>query len=120
MGLLAAQDEYLGIAVGAAHEFLALFGPNPDPKAIEIIANLMGRLYSVPTLSLERSASADFLSSGQLTQGRWGELEHPWPVRCRPLGGRSAVPSNCAPCDPQLPIYCIPTCPDLIWFAITH
>ena len=72
--LLTAQDDYLGIAVGAAHEFLALFGPNPEQTTVEVIANLIGRLYSVPTLSLERSASADFLSSGQLTQGRWGEF----------------------------------------------
>lgn len=72
--LLQAQDEALTIAVTAAHEFLALFGPEPEPTTATVIGNLMGRLYSVPTLALERSASADFLSSGQLTQGRWADF----------------------------------------------
>ena len=72
--LLEYQDESLSIAIGAAKEFLGMFGPSPEPTTASGIGSLMGRLYSVPTLALERNASADFLSSGQLTEGRWAEF----------------------------------------------
>lgn len=35
---------------------------------------MMSRIYGVPTLSLSRSAAQDFLSSGQLTSGRWVDI----------------------------------------------
>ena len=72
--LLEEQDRSLAAATSEAGKFLNLFGPEPVPTELVEIAALLEGIYSVPTYSVERSASANFLSSGQLTEGRWAEF----------------------------------------------
>ncbi len=74
VALLEDQDRNLGRAIEVAGDFLKLFGPEPAPTELLEIAALLEGIYSVPTFSLERSASANFLSSGQLTESQWAEF----------------------------------------------
>ena len=69
--ILRAQDQQLELARGAAREFLSIMGPGDEPVAMQTIGSSMVGIFSVPTLSLNDSATQDFLSSGQLTYGRW-------------------------------------------------
>ena len=74
VGILEDQEEYLSYAIEGGKEFLARFGPQPVPTEVAEIASLMNRVLAVPTMSLERAASVEFLSSGQLTEGPWFDL----------------------------------------------
>ena len=74
VAVLEKQDEDLSSANEVAGEFLSLLGPEPVSTGLLEIAALLEGIYSVPTFSLERSASANFISSGQLTEGRWTEF----------------------------------------------
>jgi len=65
------QDQSLDQATQAAREFLASMGPDTASLSTQELGAMMSRIYGVPTLSLSRSAAQDFLSSGQLTGGRW-------------------------------------------------
>lgn len=73
-GILESQDEHLSFAIAGAKDFLVLFGPEPPPTEVAQIAALINRILAVPTMSLERSASVEFLSSGQLTDGGWFDI----------------------------------------------
>lgn len=69
--ILNAQDEALGHTTRAAREFLSMMGPDVEAVSNQEVGVMMGRIFSVGTLSLSRSATQNFLSSGQLTDGRW-------------------------------------------------
>ena len=49
-------------------------GPDAEPVSALEIGSMMYRIFSVGTLSLNRSATQNFLSSGQLTDGRWIDI----------------------------------------------
>jgi hypothetical protein len=68
------QVKRLDKAIISAKAFLDLLGPEPPATGIDTIASLLERIYSVPTISFERGASNDFLSSGRLTGGGWTEI----------------------------------------------
>jgi len=76
LAILKAQDGYLDGAIEGARELLILCGPDPVPTKPSKLAALVGRIYGVPVLSLERSASDEFLSSGHLTIGLGSELRN--------------------------------------------
>jgi hypothetical protein len=69
--ILRAQDRQLEFATEAARGFLSIMGPGDEPVSMQTIGSSMVGIFSVPTLSLNDSATQDFLSSGQLTYGRW-------------------------------------------------
>lgn len=71
VAILQAQDQSLEHATGAAREFVSIMGPDIGSVSVDTIGSMMFRIYGVPTLSLSDSATKDFLSSGQLTDGRW-------------------------------------------------
>jgi hypothetical protein len=69
--ILQAQDQSLEYTTRAAREFLLIMGPEVEPVSTQDIGSMMYRIFGVPTLSLSNSATQNFLSSGQLTAGRW-------------------------------------------------
>lgn len=71
---LEVQDRLLDQATQAASEFLTGMGPDTASISTQELGVMMSRIYGVPTLSLSRSAAQDFLSSGQLTSGRWIDI----------------------------------------------
>ena len=71
VALLQAQDQSLEYTTRAAREFLAVMGPDVGPVSIQDFGSNTFRIYGVSTLSLSNSATQNFLSSGQLTAGRW-------------------------------------------------
>jgi hypothetical protein len=74
VGILENQEQYLGYAIEGAKELLARFGPEPLPTEVAEIAAFINRIFAVPTMSLERAASVEFLSTGQLTEGAWFDI----------------------------------------------
>ena len=72
--VLEQQVEFLGLASVEAREFLDLLGPEPEPVDLATVASRVEGIYSVPTFTLEHSASEDFLSSGELTDGHWADF----------------------------------------------
>lgn len=71
---LEAQDQQLDQATRATRDFLSIIGPDAISISTEEIGEIMARIYGVSTLSLNKSAAQDFLSSGQLTGGRWVDI----------------------------------------------
>jgi hypothetical protein len=71
VAILQAQSRALEHATEAAKEFVSIMGPEVELASVDTIGSLMVRIYGVPTLSLSDSATKDFLSSGQLTDGAW-------------------------------------------------
>ena len=65
------QVELLDIAAETARDFLAHFSPSPEPLEKGYVSEVFRGLFASGTLSLNRSASENFLSSGQLTRGDW-------------------------------------------------
>lgn len=74
ISILENQQQDLGYAIEGAKEFLARFGPEPLPAEVTEIAAFINRIFAVPTMSPERAASVEFLSSGQLTEGDWFDI----------------------------------------------
>ena len=74
VAILESQDELLDQTTQAAKEFLSIIGPDAAPVSAQDIGSMIYRIYSVGTLSLSRSATQDFLSSGQLTDGHWIDI----------------------------------------------
>jgi hypothetical protein len=74
VGILEDQDQYLGYAIDGAKGFLSRFGPEPPPTEVAEIAAFINQIFAVPTMSLERAASLELLSSGQLTEGAWFDI----------------------------------------------
>ena len=71
INLLQGQDENLGQSTEAARQLLRLMGPDVEPISTEEVGSLVFRLFGQRTLSLSTSATQNFLSSGQLTEGPW-------------------------------------------------
>ena len=71
IAILEVQDQSLDYTTRAAREFLSIMGPDAEPVTTQEIGSMMGRIFGVPTLSLTKSATQNFLASGQLTDGRW-------------------------------------------------
>ncbi len=69
--ILQAQDRSLEYTTQAAREFLTMMGPAVEPVSMQVVGSMMYRIFGQPTLSMSDSATQDFLSSGQLTDGRW-------------------------------------------------
>ena len=69
VSMLEAQDQALDHATQAAREFLPLMGPNVEPISTQQVGSMIFRIFGQPTLSLSTSATQNFLSSGQLTDG---------------------------------------------------
>ncbi len=74
VAILEFQDQSLDYSTRAAKEFLSMMGPDAEPVSTQEIGSIMNRIYGVPTLSLSRSATQNFLSSGQLTDGPWIDI----------------------------------------------
>ena len=74
IAVLEAQDQDLDLTTRAAREFLSIMGPDAEPVSTLEIGSMMYRIFGVPTLSLNRGATQNFLSSGQLTDGRWIDI----------------------------------------------
>ncbi len=74
VSILELQDQALDYTTRAAREFLSIMGPDAEPVSPQEIGSMVYRIYGQPTLSLSRSATQNFLSSGQLTDGRWIEI----------------------------------------------
>ncbi len=74
VAILEAQDQSLDYTTRAAREFLSIMGPDAEPVSTQEIGSMTYRIFGVPTLSLSRSATQNFLSSGQLTDGRWIDI----------------------------------------------
>ncbi len=74
VAILLAQDESLEYSTRGAREFLSIMGPDVGPVSVQTVGGMMYRIYGVPTLSLGNSATRNFLSSGQLTDGRWTDI----------------------------------------------
>ena len=74
VAILLAQDESLEYSTRGAREFLSIMGPDVGPVSVQTVGGMMYRIYGVPTLSLGNSATLNFLSSGQLTDGRWTDI----------------------------------------------
>lgn len=72
--ILKGQDQALEFTTKAAREFLSIMGPDVEPVSTQEVGSMIARIYSVGTLSLSRSATQNFLSSGQLTGGRWNDI----------------------------------------------
>ena len=66
--------ENLKGATGVVKTFLDLLGPEPPPTPVSRVAELLEGVYSSSTVTLERGAATDFLSSGQLTDTRWTDI----------------------------------------------
>ena len=74
VALLKTQDHLLEDTTQAAREFLSMMGPDVDSVSTQDVGLMFARIYGVGTLSLSKSASQDFLSSGQLTANRWVDI----------------------------------------------
>lgn len=74
VAILEVQDQLLDYATQAAKEFLSIMGPDAERVSTQEIGSMMYGIYGVPTLSLSRSATQNFLSSGQLTDGPWIDI----------------------------------------------
>jgi hypothetical protein len=74
IAILNGHDEALDYTTRAAREFLAMMGPDVEPVSNAEVGSMMGRIFSVSTLSLGKSATQNFLSSGQLTDGHWIDI----------------------------------------------
>ena len=74
IAILEVQDQSLDYTTRAAREFLSIMGPDAEPVTTQEIGSMMGRIFGVPTLSLTKSATQNFLASGQLTDGRWIDI----------------------------------------------
>ena len=74
VAILEIQGQSLDYTTRAAREFLSGMGPDAEPVSMQDIGSMIERIFSSSTLSLSRSASQNFLSSGQLTDGRWIDI----------------------------------------------
>lgn len=72
--ILEDQDRSLNNSTASAKEFLALMGPEAEPVATQKFGSLVAGMFSQGTLTLSKSATHNFLSSGQLTEGHWIDI----------------------------------------------
>lgn len=70
------QVEHLDFTIDKGKRFLGYFGPDPAPVEESELAVLVGGIFSSGTLALSRSASTEFLASGQLTRDRWQAIRY--------------------------------------------
>ena len=59
-----------------AREMLSKIKPDPEPLTRDDIGLMFGDLYASGTLMLPDSATVNFLSSGQLTDGAWAKIRY--------------------------------------------
>lgn len=62
---------WMKAATAATAEFLAICGPDPQPITSAAMGKHFDGIFGVPTLSVSRNATEQFLASGRLTLGEW-------------------------------------------------
>jgi len=72
--ILQSQDRSLEYTTQAARDFLSMMGPNVEPVSVQVLGSMLNRIFAVSSLSLGDSATQVFLSSSQLTDGRWADV----------------------------------------------